>query len=343
MLLDIDYDFTLEAVLSRIHHEDKDMVSSVIQNIPETPFSHEMYFRIKGENEKLIHIYHRFQKITNENNEYLMGSLYDITKLKEAENDLLRMKTNYFKMERMNIIKQFASGLVHDIRNILSVIINASELTKIHSTDEIVNENMDIILRSTHMGTKILNDLLQLTHEQQIQMQKFSVNQIIENHKPDFKRLTQNVTDLKYDLSDDLPLIMADEHQIYQILINLIINAKDAIKDTGEICISTSMVTNEAITSLKSYEKIADEYVKISVIDSGSGIAEDDLERVFEPFYTTKESSGTGLGLTIVQNTLMRLNGFSTVESKLGEGTTINVFIPVFVEDNKISATFEND
>lgn len=249
----------------------------------------------------------------------------DITRFKEMEEQMKRY-------DRMAAIGALAAGMAHEIRNPLASLSGAIQMLKMElSLDPQQEHLMDITLRESERLNALIHDFLLFAQPPQIELSPWKLGQIIDEtvelfmHSPDFHEgLRITWTERNGDIE-----AWVDPGQIRQVLWNLLINAAQAISSEGDIQIALERTKENLGGGLLFNDlKYQNDWVKISISDSGKGISPQDKEKIFEPFYTTKEE-GTGLGLSIVHKIIENHKGVIRVESELGKGATFTIFLPV--------------
>jgi two-component system NtrC family sensor kinase len=250
----------------------------------------------------LCHIYNRMIDAINERDRLLQEN---------TEKTILQS-------EKMASLGRLASGIAHEINNPLTGILTYSSMLLEDLKDTEYNEDINIIKNETIRCRDIVRKILNFARETRMEREYCSINQIIIESVSIFERQYsfQNIK-IEKKLDDNIPYMSLDVNQMKSIFSNLIINAADAMPSGGEICISTDYAYTLGL-------------VVIRVRDSGTGIAEEDLNRVFDPFFTTKETGkGTGLGLSITYSSIRRHNGHVDIASTEGKGTEIIISLPV--------------
>lgn len=256
----------------------------------------------------------------------------DITELKKIQQQLLQTQ----KLESIGLM---ASGIAHDFNNILAAIIPNAELIKI-STEEI-NPNYkraEIIERSAHRASEIAQRLLTFTRQSDHRnYEPIFLNKVIEDSLDLLEHSIADKIEIVKNFESDLRLIYADEAQVQQIIMNLLLNAADAMPNGGKIEINTENYKISEFYQIGSLDP--GEYVRLVIKDNGSGIPLEIMSKIFDPFFTTKDiGKGTGLGLSVVYGIVKGLNGHIEVFSKIEEGTHFDIYLPVdqrFIEIEK--------
>ena len=237
---------------------------------------------------------------------------------------------------KMEAIGHLAGGVAHDFNNILTVINGHAELAQLMmAKNHKAYKHIDDVIRSAEKASDLIRQLLAFSRQQIIEPKIIDVNKVITSLDKMLHRIIGEDLQMISNLMDNLPLIKADPGQIEQVLMNIIINARDAILDNQNqkseklIVIETSKAHISERTALENLDIKSGDYVIISVKDTGKGMHYSMIDRIFDPFFTTKEQGkGTGLGLATVFGIVKQNEGHIHVESKLGKGTTIKVYWP---------------
>jgi CheY-like chemotaxis protein len=199
-------------------------------------------------------------------------------------------------------------------------------------------DRLKTIEKLIQSGSELTRQLLGYARKGKYEVRPINLNQIVKYNSKTFGRTRKNIT-IRWELSEDLSAIKGDESQIGQVLINLYINAADAMPDGGELILKTTNVTHREMRN-KRYDPKPGHYVLLHVTDNGTGMDEKTMERIFEPFFTTKEmGGGSGLGLASVYGIIKGHEGYIDVDSKKGHGTTFSVYLPA--SDQSIQTTSE--
>lgn len=249
----------------------------------------------------------------------------DITTLRAAEAQLQHAQ----KMESVGLL---AGGVAHDFNNILSVISGYAELLKLTITgNEEELSYVREISNSVIRGAELTRSLLAFSGKHEPQKQYDSLNQIVANLQKSMSRLLHADITLSFELCDDQLSVFADRGQIEQVVINLMVNARDAIRSGGTIQVTTARVEVDTDVKVGGAMLPAGNYGLITVADNGIGIDAEMVGRIFDPFFTTKDAGkGTGLGLAIVFGIVANHEGHITVESTPGSGSMFSIYLPVY-------------
>ncbi len=254
----------------------------------------------------------------------LEEQVYHITKRKQLEEQL-------HQAQKMEAMSQFAGGIAHDFNNLLAVIHGNTKLvlTDENQLNEQNRQYLKKVIAATESATDLTIQLLAFGRRQAIQFQPFNLNQVISNFTKRLDRLIGSQIVLQYHYARNLPPIKADIGMIEQMLVNLIVNAGDAMPQGGQIFITTEPISIDATYVEAHPEARPGEFVCMTVSDTGTGIYPEYLPRIFEPFFTTKEAGkGAGLGLAIVYGIVKQHQGWLVVSSQLGKGTAFKIFLP---------------
>ncbi len=261
--------------------------------------------------------------------EYVVA-LRDITEIKKAEEERRKLQEQLFQSQKMESIGTLASGIAHDFNNILGIIAGqAFLLERFIDNPARVKTSLEAINKAVQRGSALVRQILTFARKTEFTFRGVQVNDVILEVVKLMKETFPKTIEVITDLQDDLPFIWADLTQLYQVLLNLCVNARDAMPFGGKIKITSRLVSGKFLKERYPKAKARD-YVEIQVQDTGIGMDNETLKRIFEPFFTTKgPGRGTGLGLSVVLGIVEGHDGIIDVESEPGKGTTFFIYLPV--------------
>jgi PAS domain S-box-containing protein len=268
-------------------------------------------------------------------NRHLVNALEEKAQsLENAYGELQRSQQQVIQLQKMESLGTLVGGIAHDFNNILGIILPNTDLIRSELKDnQSLMRRLNIIIEATQRAADLTKQLLMFSRHQDIQVKTISPNQLVTRLSEMFERTLGKEYDILLDLDPDIAEIEGDENRLSQVLINLALNARDAMPGGGEIAIRTSMSKYKPKTNDNFPES---DYVCISMTDSGFGIKQDDIDKIFDPFFTTKSvGKGTGLGLSVVYGIMQSHKGYVEVESEINEGTTLFLYFPPCRKTNK--------
>jgi len=337
----------------------KDLVR-LTQKISEGDFSQTIEVTSKNEMGQLISSFNRMIEKLRENQESIDNYLKSLEmankKLKQAQEELIRT-------EKLASIGRFAAGVAHEVGNPLGAILGYTSILEKNEIDR--EESKDYLKRigkEIERINRIVRELLDFARPSKFEIKDIEVNKVVENtlsllsHQKNFKNI-----ETQLELQPDLPMIKGDESQLSQVLINILLNAIDAMPNGGNLKIQTEnlvadnlfgdefqplyprrrkadptesdysrMRKPDPLSSLLSKFSRGDSLIKITISDTGMGIEQEHLEKIFDPFFSTKDpDKGTGLGLSISLRIIESMGGKISVESEVGKGSTFEIYFPV--------------
>lgn len=253
-----------------------------------------------------------------------------------------RLQEQIIQVQKMEAVGQLAGGVAHDFNNLLTPILGYSqmELQKCQEGTSLYS-HISEIYEAAERAAGLVHQLLAFSRKQVIEPKVINVNEMILRLEKMLRRLIGEHMELETSLAPDLGLIKADPTQIDQLIINLVVNARDAVPDGGKIVVSTINANDDTVKERTA--SAGQRWLCISVSDNGTGMSEEVKARIFEPFFTTKEvGQGTGLGLATCYGIITQNGGYIEVESELGRGTTFHMYLPR-VDDAIATARDEED
>jgi signal transduction histidine kinase/ActR/RegA family two-component response regulator len=247
--------------------------------------------------------------------------------LEESERARAELVSSLTHAQRLQAIGQLTGGVAHDFNNLLGVIQGNAELLSREMTPD--NSSLTAILAATHRGSELTKALLAFSRKQPLRPTSVDVNAILANLKLFINRTLENTVTTKVGSDPELWHCEADAGRLENALLNLLLNARDAMPDGGVLTIEASNALLDAAYAAKHLDVVPGEYVMISVTDTGAGMKKPILEKAFDPFFTTKPvGQGSGLGLSTVFGFAKQSGGEISIDSKDGHGTTVRLFLP---------------
>lgn len=252
-----------------------------------------------------------------------MASCHDLTIEKEFEVEIRRNQT-------VEALGKLTSGIAHDYNNLLGIILGYSNMLQgLSVEDEKIQEYAQEITRAGERGKALTGKLLSFTNKEQLRPSVININDVITIDKNMLEVSLTARINLKTVLAKDLGLVYVDKSEISDMLLNISINAMHAIDGDGELSIVTDNIHVSQREGTR-FNLVEGNYTQITITDNGSGMDEETLSHIFNPFFTTKGKDGTGLGLSQVYGAMKRCGGTIKVNSELGKGTTFNLLFPTY-------------
>ena len=254
----------------------------------------------------------------------------DITARKKAEDEKIRLESQLIQAQKMEMVGRLAGGVAHDFNNMLSVILGYADLAKLRlARQHPVLKDIAEIEKAAIRSRDITAQLLAFSRKQIIEPKIIDLNDMVAHSQKALIRLIGEDIEMKIIPGEKLWAIRFDPSQVEQILINLAVNARDAMPQGGKLTLeTTNIVLNQAYCDTH-VGLTPGNYIRLSVSDNGTGMSKEVLQNIFEPFFTTKEEGkGTGLGLATVYGIVKQNNGYIAVYSEPGHGTTFTIYLP---------------
>jgi len=263
----------------------------------------------------------------------LRGFIVDITARKKAEEERRKLEVQFLRAQRFEALGTLAGGIAHDFNNLLMNIQGNTSLMLFEiENDHPFFEPLKKIEKQVKSGALLTRQMLGYARKGKFNVKPVDLNQIVDESAETFGRTRKEIT-IQREFDEDLFPVEADQGQIEQVLLNLYVNAADAMPGGGKLFLKTKNETHVNIKS-KHYSPTPGNYLQLTITDSGAGMDNQILERIFDPFFTTKEMGrGTGLGLASVYGIIKSHDGYIDVESKKGRGTTFTIFLPASEKD----------
>ena len=276
------------------------------------------------------------QNIILPDNEYMVSTVWDVTDRKQAEEEQEKLQSQLLQAQKMEAIGRLAGGVAHDFNNVLTTIIGNSELALLdYAQDEHLYDILEEIKEAGEKASYLTRQLLAFSRRQILQPEVLDLNELLPNIRKMIGRIIGEDIELDAILAPDLGLIEADPGQIEQVIMNLAVNARDAMPEGGKLTIETANADLDRTYS-ESHGRVVTPgpYVLLAMSDTGEGMSLDVQSQVFEPFFTTKrKGKGTGLGLSMVYGIIKQSAGYIWVYSEPGAGATFKIYLPRVTKD----------
>jgi len=252
-----------------------------------------------------------------------MGIMQDVTERKKLEEQLLQS-------QKLESIGNLAAGVAHDFNNMLAVIKGRTQMALMnYEREDSVNEDLNEVLDAADRAAELTKQMLLFSRKKVMQFKPVNLNRTIKDLLKMLKRLIEEDIEIITKFDPEIWTIKADEVNLNQVIMNISINARDAMPSGGELYIKTKNVMLERSDLPDKYGVKTGRYVKLSIKDSGNGIDDDIIDKIFDPFFTTKgRAKGTGMGLAVVYGIIKKHDGFIDVNSKPDEGTSFLIYLP---------------
>jgi PAS domain S-box-containing protein len=274
----------------------------------------------------------------------VIESVQDITGQKIAEEESSSLQGQLIQAQKMESVGRLAGGVAHDFNNILSVIIGYSELGLLKSLPgNPLNEKLLQIKDAARRAEDLVRQLLAFSRKQVLEKRVLDLNEVILNMMRMLSRIIGEDIKLEVALQDSPRKILADQSQLVQVLMNLAVNARDAMPNGGKFIIKTADIDVRNAYGGIDESPEPGHYVLLSVSDTGIGMSDKVVKNIFEPFFTTKgPEAGTGLGLSTVYGTIKQHGGHIDVHSEQGVGTTFDIYLPVTEREDEATSACED-
>lgn len=288
---------------------------------------------------ELINIESRWTLVRNEKGvpDYYLIINTDITEQKRAQEHL-------FRAQRMESIGTLAGGIAHDLNNILSPIMMSVDMLQLNDNDSETSRWLSMIKENAERGTELVKQVLTFARGMTGERVRVQVKHIVKDLVAVLTETLPRSITVKYDISPDLRVISADPTQIHQVLMNVCINARDAMPMGGTLTIKASNIFVDDNYAKMNIDAEPGSFVHLTVSDTGTGMTLDVLQRIFDPFFTTKEvGKGTGLGLATTMTIVKSHGGFVNVYSEPSKGTRFSIYFPAFeTQDEPVTGDLTN-
>lgn len=334
---DADQPPALEDIVDFCAPEYRDMADAAFEACARDGTPYDLEFQIITTRGKRVWVRVMAESVRDENNEIVQvqGAFQDIEHLKKLEAQQLELQRQFAAAQRMEAIGQLTGGIAHDFNNLLTVIMGNAELMREPGADQRrVHRAAGLIVDAAERGAHLTRGLLAFARRQPLAPQAMDINSVVGSTLELLERTLGADIDIELLMAEGLPLALVDPAQLGSALLNLALNARAAMPQGGRLIIQTLQSHFDESEAAAIRDLNPGNYIVLAVSDTGSGIAPEHMERLFEPFFTTRpRGKGTGLGLPMVHGFVKQIGGHVAVYSEPGEGTTVRLYLPVADKD----------
>ncbi len=253
----------------------------------------------------------------------------DITEIEQARTEQDKLEVQLKQVQKLEAVGRLAGGVAHDLNNLLTPILGYSDLLTIDtSISDSAKAKLAQVSKAATGARDLVKQLLAFSRKQIMEYQPIDLSTIVEDFDSLIRRTIRENIEISISTSSDLKPVLADRGQIEQVLMNLIVNASDAMPDGGKLFIETKMTELDVIYTATHPDVTPGTYVMLRISDTGKGIDQENLSKIFDPFFSTKGDQGTGLGLATVYGIVKQHKGSVWVYSEPGMGTNFKVYLP---------------
>jgi len=305
-------------------------ISTILVDTAPTTQSVERTYRRKDGTTFPVLIERRVIRDANGRVKNIRSTVQDITELKRMEKEKANIEEQFRQSQKMEAIGQLAGGIAHDFNNLLTIIKGYTQLSLIELEEgNPLKGNIDEVQKAADRAAVLTRQLLAFSRRQVLDMKVLDLNTVLGDLDKMLRRIIGEDIELVTLLAEDLGRVRADPGQLEQVIMNLVVNARDAMPSGGKLTVETANVELDEVYARNHVAVIPGRYVMLSVSDTGVGMVPEVRERIFEPFFTTKEKGkGTGLGLSTVYGIVKQSEGNIWVYSEPGQGTTFKIYLP---------------
>jgi len=310
---------------ARVHPEDRDAVEAAMREAIELNRPYRIEHRVVRPDGSELWVYERADVVRDASGKAirLEGIVQDITERR-------RLEEQFLQAQKMEAIGRLAGGVAHDFNNLLTAILGYTDLLLQQvGPGDAMREDLEQIQRAGDRAAALTRQLLAFSRRQMLEPKVIDVNVTVRHLENMLRRVLGEDVLLVTALDTDLELVRADPGQLEQVIVNLVVNSRDAMPSGGTITISTRSTMLDDALDLGGFAIAQGAYVVLEVLDTGSGMDTGTLARIFEPFFTTKEKGkGTGLGLATAYGIVKQSGGYISCDSEPGRGTRFQIYLP---------------
>jgi PAS domain S-box-containing protein len=332
---------------SMIHPEDRERTLNYFDEAQRTTKKYQMEYRFQTKNGGYINILDEGVFLSNEDGRIvrLLGTMKDVTDCKRAEQALQESEEQLRQSQKMEAVGRLAGGIAHDLNNLLTGVTGYGDLlaNKIPESSSLRKYVVEI-QHAAQRAAALIGQLLAFSRKQILQPKVISLNETVGRMEDMLQRVISEDVELITFLSPNLGSVRADPGQIEQVIMNLAVNARDAMPRGGKLTIETANVTLDETYAKKHPEAQPGSYVMLSVSDTGEGMDKETQRRIYEPFFTTKEvGKGTGLGLSTIYGIVKQSGGTIWLYSEPRHGTIFKIYLPRIDREESLSCPISSE
>lgn len=323
-----------ETYVDCIHPDDRNQFIQLTQRILKDKNKYNSEYRIARPNGDIRYVYEQGEVKTDDEGNLtgLVGVIHDITERKTSEDEFLRLQRELNQSRKMEALGQLTGGIAHDFNNMLAIISGYTDLILDSSREtldpKLLNYLESISQAATRAG-ELVSKMMVFSRSDKGISEPLSFAPLIEDSINMLRSVIPSSIDIKFEFNDQLPDIMMDPIQLHQIMMNLSINAKDAMNSSGDLRISLDWKQQVNDECSACHKHIKGDWIELRVSDNGCGMSEEVIERIFEPFFTTKKvGQGTGMGMSVLNAIVESHGGHILIDTKLGAGTVFHLLFP---------------
>ncbi len=324
---------TFEAFLQIVHPEDRDHLDKTYRAAVAGGVAHDLVHRVvrlsDGET-RWCHEHCKYERDAHGRPIHLIGTVQDITDRKRAEEERSTLQYQLYQSQKLDALGQLAGGVAHDFNNLLAVILGRLEMAVEELADRPkVRDWVLAAVNAARRGASLTKTMLAFARAQPLEVQDVDASAIVLEMTGMLERLLGGTIAVNVTTAPEQCTVEADPGQLQNALINLVVNARDAMPKGGTLIVETANVRLNASDAARIVGAKPGDHVAISVKDTGSGMSPEVAARAFEPFFTTKDAgNGTGLGLSMVDGFVKQSGGHVVIDSEPGRGTTVSIYLP---------------
>ncbi|SHJ66156.1 PAS domain S-box-containing protein [Desulfatibacillum alkenivorans DSM 16219] len=326
------YKPNIEEAINFFHEEDRPRLIAAIRNAMENGEPYDLELRFTTAKGRQLWTHTKCSPVVENGRVVrLLGTFQDITASKTAQEEKKQLQEQFQQAQKLESVGRLAGGVAHDLNNMLTPILGFAEiLMEDFGPDDDRRDSVQEIISAGAKAKELVAQLLAFSRKQILEFRLLDLNQVLSGFEKLLRRTIREDVAIEMELAPSLPAIRGDIGHLEQVIMNLAVNAQDAMPGGGKLRITTSVAESDGKTPIAGNALPEGRYVVLSVKDTGAGMDQETLQNVFEPFYTTKtKDKGTGLGLSTVYGIVRQHDGQISLSSELNAGTEFQVFLPV--------------